>query len=263
MSIWLPVITTVAACSEMTGTLIAAHRGGMDSVHAENTLPAFEYAAAHGAHAIEMDLRATADGSIVVLHDPRVDRTTNGIGNVHELSLAHVKALDAGGEAQIPTLGEVIDWAAPLDVALLLDMKPAPLVDHGEIVAAIQQAGLEQRVYFGVRSVSDLQDISSHASGLRFVGFVPDSAAVDEFIAAGVGIIRLWPKWLSNRPDLLARLKRAGVQVWVTTGAAGVERLKTYAAMGIAGLITDRPADAVRALECAASTSAATKPREG
>lgn len=246
----MSMITTIAACSEMTDTLIAAHRGGMDSVHAENTLPAFEHAANHGAHAIEMDLRATADGSIVVLHDPSVDRTTNGVGDVHELSLAFVKALDAGGDAQIPTLREVIDWATPLDVALLLDMKQAPLLDRGKIVAAIQEARLEQRVFFGVRSVADIQGLSSHASGLRFVGFVPDVDAVDDFIAAGVGIIRLWPKWLNSRPDLFARLKRASIPVWVTTGDAGIERLRTYAAMGVAGLITDRPADAARALEC-------------
>jgi len=222
----------------------------MESAHAENTLPAFDYAANHGAHAVEMDLRATADGNIVVLHDPSVDRTTNGVGDVHELSLASVKALEAGSGARIPTLREVIDWATPLDVALLLDMKPAPLLDHGEIVAAIREARLEQRVFFGVRSVTDLQGLSSHASDLRFVGFVPDVNAIDDFVAAGVDIIRLWPKWLNNRPDLLARLKRAGIQVWVTTGDAGIDRLRAYGAMGIAGLITDRPADAVRALEC-------------
>ena len=144
----------------------------------------------------------------------------------------------------------MIDWATPLDVALLLDMKPAPLLDHGEVVAAIQEARLEQRVYFGVRSVTDLQSLSSHDSGLRFVGFVPDVEAIDDFVAAGVGIIRLWPKWLNNRPDLLARLKRAGVQVWVTTGNAGINRLRAYGEMDIAGVITDRPADAIRALEC-------------
>ncbi|MDH3644712.1 MAG: glycerophosphodiester phosphodiesterase family protein [Gammaproteobacteria bacterium] len=250
MSILLSVIATIAACSDMSGTLIAAHRGGMDSAHAENTLPAFEHAARHGAHAIEMDLRATADGSIVVLHDRSVDRTTNGVGHVHELSLAFVKGLDAGGDARIPTLREVIDWATPLDVALLLDMKPAPRLDHGEVVAAIQKAKLEQRAFFGVRSVSDVEHMSSNADGLRFVGFVPDVDAVDDFIAAGIGIIRLWPKWLNERPDLLKRLQRAGIQVWVTTGDAGIERLKTYAAMGIAGLITDRPADAAQALGC-------------
>ena len=248
MSVWLSIITAIAACSELTGILVAAHRGGMDSVHAENTLPAFQYAANHGAHVIEMDLRATADGRIVVLHDRSVDRTTDGGGDVHELSLASVKALDAGSDARIPTLREVIDWATPLDVALLLDMKPAPLLDHAEVVAAIQEARLEQRVFFGVRSVTDLQSLSSHDSGLRFVGFVPDVEAIDDFVAAGVGIIRLWPKWLNNRPDLLARLKRAGVQVWVTTGNAGIDRLRAYGAMDIAGVITDRPADAVRAL---------------
>jgi len=94
---------------------IFAHRG--DSAHApENTLAAFELAAERGADGIELDAKLTADGEIVVIHDPAVDRTTDGTGMVAEMSLAALRELDAGswfgdtfkGE-QIPTLAEVFE----------------------------------------------------------------------------------------------------------------------------------------------------------
>ena len=63
-----------------------AHRG--DSINApENTLPAFELAIEAGATAVEMDLRCTADGHVVVLHDKSIDRTTDGTGTLVDLSL--------------------------------------------------------------------------------------------------------------------------------------------------------------------------------
>jgi glycerophosphoryl diester phosphodiesterase len=95
-------------------TLIA-HRG--DKTHApENTLAAFKLAAEKGADAIEFDVQLTADGSVIVIHDQTVDRTTNGTGRISSLPLAALRDLDAGawfseqfcGE-RIPTLDEVFE----------------------------------------------------------------------------------------------------------------------------------------------------------
>jgi glycerophosphoryl diester phosphodiesterase len=94
---------------------IFAHRGA--SAHApENTLAAFELAISQGADAIELDVKLCADGEVVVLHDQTVNRTTNGVGDINQLSLAEIKKLDAGsyfdsafqGEP-IPTLAEVFE----------------------------------------------------------------------------------------------------------------------------------------------------------
>ncbi len=94
---------------------IIAHRGA--SAHApENTLAAFRLALEHGADGIELDAKLTADGQVVVIHDPTVDRTTGSSGIVREMTLAQLKALDAGsffdflyaGEP-IPTLAEIFD----------------------------------------------------------------------------------------------------------------------------------------------------------
>ena len=76
-------------------TAVIAHRGGA-GLRPENTLAAFAHAAQLGADVLEMDLRLTADGTIVVLHDPTVDRTTDGTGRVDAMALADLRKLDAG-----------------------------------------------------------------------------------------------------------------------------------------------------------------------
>lgn len=95
--------------------LVQAHRG-YSGRYPENTLLAFEKAVEAGVHQIELDIRAAKDGTVFVLHDAKVDRTTDGIGSLHELTAQEVKALDAGawyapqfrGE-RIPTLAETLD----------------------------------------------------------------------------------------------------------------------------------------------------------
>src|SRR5689334_1368143 len=93
------------------GPMVVAHRGA-SSTEPENTLAAFEAAVRAGADVVEFDVRLTADGVPVVLHDASVDATTDGRGLVHTLSLAEVKRLDAGHgratRAEVPTLAEAL-----------------------------------------------------------------------------------------------------------------------------------------------------------
>ena len=95
--------------------IIFAHRGA--STYApENTLASFRLALSQGADAVELDVRLSADGQVVVMHDPIVDRTTNGHGRVAQLTLTELRSLDAGsffsekyrGE-KIPLLEEVFE----------------------------------------------------------------------------------------------------------------------------------------------------------
>lgn len=84
------------------GFRLAAHRGVM-SEKPENTLSSFRLASSFDATEIELDLRASKDGELVVMHDATVDRTTDGTGTVAELTLAELRALDAGEGQRIPT----------------------------------------------------------------------------------------------------------------------------------------------------------------
>ncbi len=103
------------------GPWAIAHQGGR-RLWPENTLYAFDQAASLGVDVLEMDLRVTSDGELVVIHDATVDSTTEGTGRVDEMTLAELRALDAGyrfddgsggfqfrdGGLTIPTLDEVL-----------------------------------------------------------------------------------------------------------------------------------------------------------
>ena len=80
-----------------------AHRGGLVPDYPENTLTAFRKTIETGAEVIEIDLRSTKDGEIVVLHDSTIDRTTDGRGPVAETTLGELKTLDAGKGERVPT----------------------------------------------------------------------------------------------------------------------------------------------------------------
>lgn len=78
-----------------TRPLVFAHRGG-GGLFPENTLEAFKYSVEMGVDVLELDVHSTLDGKLVVLHDRTIDRTTNGQGNVKDLTLENLKRLDAG-----------------------------------------------------------------------------------------------------------------------------------------------------------------------
>lgn len=112
---------------------ISAHRGAADT-HPENTIAALREAVSLGAAQIELDIRGTADGKLVVIHDSTVDRTTNGTGKIKHMSLAEIRTLDAGtwkdasfkGE-RVPTFREALD-VLPRDRWLNINTKDDPWV---------------------------------------------------------------------------------------------------------------------------------------
>ena len=108
--------------------LVIGHRGDL-STAPENTLPAFRNAFAAGADGVELDVRLTSDGELVVFHDRCLDRTSDGRGPVASQTLSHVRALDVGswfgpsfkGETA-PTLDEVFELL-PHDFLINVEMK--------------------------------------------------------------------------------------------------------------------------------------------
>lgn len=134
-----PAAATSGPPEETAGVIAVGHRG-TTKFAPENTIAGHEVAIALGARVIEMDVRMTSDGHFVVMHDARVDRTTNGSGRVDEMTLAEIKELDAGswfapefaGE-RVPTLKEAlrnIKGRAGVDI----DFKGGPQ-NSGDIIA--------------------------------------------------------------------------------------------------------------------------------
>ena len=137
-------------------SLIYGHRGA--SGHApENTLEAFQLSMDMGADGFELDVHMSADGELVVIHDETVDRTTNGIGFVRDLTLAQLKELDAcnGMEhyrgAKIPTLAEVFDLIRDTHHIVNVEVKTDewfyPQIEE-KCLALAKEKGVEERVIY-------------------------------------------------------------------------------------------------------------------
>ncbi len=77
------------------GPMVIAHQGG-EELRPSNTMASFSHAMELGVDVLEMDVHSTADGELVLIHDDTVDRTTDGTGRVHDLTLAEIQQLDAG-----------------------------------------------------------------------------------------------------------------------------------------------------------------------
>lgn len=137
---------------------VIAHRGGR-GLWPENTIYAFRRAAALGADVLEMDLRRTADGEIVVVHDPGVERTTDGRGAISSLTLEELQRLDAGyrwsadqgrsfpyrGQGiTVPSLREV--FAALPEARMNLELKDSGPGMAAPLCALIRAHGMERRV---------------------------------------------------------------------------------------------------------------------
>ena len=104
---------------------VAGHRGDSYN-YFENTMRAFELAYEAGADMIETDVRLSSDLELVLMHDERVDRTTNGSGKVEELTFMELRALNAGNEIspdKVPTLEELLLFAKDKELTLNIEIK--------------------------------------------------------------------------------------------------------------------------------------------
>ena len=243
--------------------VLVAHRGLAPGLP-ENTMAAFEDVAARGVGAIEIDLRGTADGEVVVMHDETVDRTTDGTGEVTALTLAEIEALDAGSHAgdafageRVPTYEDVLAFAAERGITLLLDIKLSETLDRERIVRLTEAHDAVLSVVVGVRSLEDLAEFRTLNPNLRTLGFVPDPGAIGPFADAGVEIIRLWPEWIRGENSerrgpvpadcegvencLVERVREHGRPVWTTAGEARRAELIGLMEAGVAGILTDVP----------------------
>jgi glycerophosphoryl diester phosphodiesterase len=126
------------------------HRGAR-AYEPENTLRSYKKALELGVDAVELDVRRTKDGEIVVIHDAEVDRTTNGKGLVAELTLKEIKQLSTEKGERIPTLEEALDF---LDrkVKVLIELKEAGFEE--QVLKLAKKKGLDKNVII----VSFLED---------------------------------------------------------------------------------------------------------
>jgi glycerophosphoryl diester phosphodiesterase len=241
--------------------LIIAHRG--DSAHRpENTLASFAGALELGLQLVELDVQLTRDGHVVVLHDPTVDRTTDGSGDVRGLTLAELRRLSAGYPAhfgathageRVPTLAEAL--------ALLRGRGRVMIEIKRDSVGDDMLAGIEARTLAEVRKAGMERDVAllsfDRRALLRCLEQAPDitrghlfyRATIEEVIegARAVASTLVLPEKGMLSDAFCARAREAGLRIatWVVDD---VEELRQLDRFGLYGVASNRPGVLLEAL---------------
>jgi glycerophosphoryl diester phosphodiesterase len=236
----LPLVTSHAACKG----------------HApENTLAGVEKAIALGADAIEIDVHCTSDGVPVLLHDDAVDRTTDGSGSVHEMTLADVRKLDAGARqfvpqfsgAQVPTLAEVLDLTKG-KVLLQIEIKQANI--EAAVAAAVRDAGalssceshcFAHQVVQRMRAAEPRMAAALLTDGRRVVDW-------DDFfgfaLSLGAQGVSVYHSWATPERVRQGQLRSLTFMAWTVDDDAGIQKMITA---GVDSICSNFP-DSVRRL---------------
>lgn len=238
--------------------IILAHRG--DLAHApENTLPSFSQAIQKGADGVELDAKLTADGRVIVIHDPTVDRTTNGTGKVASFTLEAIRSLDAGSwfdskfaGVKVPLLEEVFETVGRdrlINIELTNYNTPRDGLTR-RVCELIQRHNNQNQIIFS----------SFYSSNLKVAArMLPE---VPRGLLAMPGVLGLWARsfgfmfgdYQALHPHISSasreqiqrahRIKRR-VHVWTANAPEDVIRLKEW---DVDGIFTDDPETALRAL---------------
>jgi glycerophosphoryl diester phosphodiesterase len=232
-----------------------AHRGASAEAP-ENTLVAFEKAIERGASVVEFDVRQTADGHLVLLHDESVDRTTNGSGLISEMTLAEAQALDGGysftmgdqtpfrGQGVvIPTLEEALESFPDLYWDVEIKQLDPPI--YNEVVSTIEAVGKKNRAFLACFDDSTVMDIrAAHPDWVTNFGnieaaifYALSEETEDDYTPPG-DILQVKSYFIDDA--FVARARRFGLKIHVWTVNDEVEMEQLIDA-GVDGLITDDP----------------------
>jgi len=231
--------------------VIFAHRGS--SAHApENTLAAFKLAVQQQASAIELDVKLTADGQVVVIHDDTVDRTTNGTGWVNSMTLTELKQLDAGSKfdpeyqaEKIPTLLEVFEtvgsqifidvelknYTSPTDdladkvISLVKEyrLESSVMLSSFNMIALIRARALIPEIPLGLITIKGLAGLTMRS---RLVRFGP--------------LLAFHPHYLDVSPQLIQASHQAGAHIHAYT-VNQPDLMRQLITSGVDGIFTDDP----------------------
>jgi len=201
-----------------------------------------------GAGFIETDLQLSRDARLVAIHDATVNRTTNGQGAVHDMTLAELRRLDAGswfgsefaGE-RIPTIEEILEFAKKHDVVFYLELKPSGSWggEHA-LISALRESGEIARtvvISFDPAILANVRKIEPTVmTGLLFEGQISDPLAK----AIEIGARQLAVRGSLVTPRLLKEARQRDLQVvcWTVNHPA---HMRLLVEAGVDGIISDYP----------------------
>ena len=211
------------------------HRGAR-AYEPENTLRSFRKAVEMGVDAVELDVRKTQDGQLVVIHDADVKRTTDGKGLVSDLTVKEIKEFTAEKGEKIPTLKEALDF---LDkkVKILIELKEEG-VDE-KVLSLVREGGLQKNVVivsFSEEALRKVRKLDKEVeTGLIYVKHKnPVKAALD------IEASYLLPLYRFTHSANVQKAHENGLKVIVWT-VNKPEEVAEYAKKGVDGIASDRP----------------------
>ncbi|HET7579666.1 MAG TPA: glycerophosphodiester phosphodiesterase [Bacillales bacterium] len=235
-------------------TDIFAHRGS-SGTYPENTMAAFIEAERVGADGLEFDVHMTKDEELVVIHDERVDRTTDGNGWVKSFTLKELKKLNAGSTKnhteKIPTLKEVFGWAKANNLRLNIELKTG-LIDYPEleerVVAVVKQFGLTKRVILSSFNHYSVEKIHKIDPGIETAILFMEGLFEPWKYARSIGARGLHCHRRVAVPEFIQTAIRENMAVRPFTVNKKTDLQKLMKA-GCTGIFTDRPEMAVQVRE--------------
>lgn len=253
----------VFADKDVRRPLVFAHRGGR-GLAPENTLTVFQQAVELGVDVLELDIRATRDGELVVIHDKLVDRTTDGTGPVAEKTLREIRRLDAGYRwtadggrtfpfrgrgIQIPTLREVFDNFP--DTLINIEPKHADPAPAKPLCGLIREFGRADRVIVGSfhdRVLEDFRrvcpEVATSASPAEASVFLARyQLGLEDNYTPEMQALQIPPKIGGVEivtEGYLAAARRSNLQVHVWT-VNKTEDMRRLIGIGVDGIMTDYP----------------------
>ena len=240
-------------CERRTSPLVIAHRGAK-AVAPENTLLAFERAMQMGADMIELDLHATRDGHVVVIHDNDLRHTTNLRGKVSEMILDEVRRADAGKGERVPTLPETLELTRG-KIQLYLEIKDRKAA--AETVRMVREFGVKNEVMLASFDLDLMRELGNEISDIE-LGLILGNATLNLFV-----------RWREAFPEIalknynyqtlcmqvklcsarLARnIKQQGKKLYAWT-ANSEREYQTMLERGVDGICTDTPDRLITYLE--------------
>lgn len=203
-------------------------------------MAAFRLALEQGADAIELDVHTTADGHLVVMHDPSVDRTTDGTGELRKLRLAEIRALDAGrwygmkfAGARVPLLEEVLEFAR----GRLLDVELKVAALEAEAIALVRKTAMTDSALITSFLATPLERCRSLAGDIP-IGFLHQGDAVGRARALGAQIYLPSIDALTSELAAACRQTGLGVIPWTVRTA---EQARVALQAGVKGIIANDP----------------------
>ena len=207
-------------------TLIFAHRGA--SVYRpENTIEAFALAIEQGADGFELDVHLTKDGEIIVAHDDRLERVSDGTGHINDYTLEELKRLNfgklfEGKPCLVPTLAEVYSLVKSTEHKINVELKCVERIYNElpeKLIALTKEHGMEDRVIYSSFNHYFLQMIKNIDKSVK-TGILYDLAMIDPWVyAVYIGADAIHPHYriIQALPHTVDRCHEKGIMVNVWT----------------------------------------------